>query len=384
MTAPPGTCRLGAVLGVRLLVLASWLSCARDAAVDVDAADTWQDRDGATRADSAPEAGAPRLEVLEPNSVEAGHSRLGLTLRGAEFTEPTYVYFGDEQLLALLVSAQEVTVNLQASMIGAPRAVPVYVRTRQGTSETLMFEIKQPRNPTPTLERINWYLSNPDRPELLAYGGGFVERTQIVWNGRPRPTEIYDWNEARSLFSAEDFGEGCEVAIYTPPPGGGMTAPMACPVQAFARRVPMQTNGLIWDPVRQRLYASEAPDLRESPTGGRVAVIDPMQGVIERYYSVGLTSGPLALSPDGRYLYVGGVLWVQDNGKLHRLDLETGRVDLEIALPTNPDGELNHTTHIAVAPTRRGRIAVSYAPSVGALDNLVVYDDGRPLDTPSA
>ena len=63
------------------------------------------------------------------------------------------------------------------------------------------------------------------------------------------------------------------------------------------------------------LYASEL-----SGTGDAVAVIDPATGTVQARIQVGAEPGPLAMSDDGKYLYVG----LTRDGAVRRVDLERG------------------------------------------------------------
>jgi hypothetical protein len=69
------------------------------------------------------------------------------------------------------------------------------------------------------------------------------------------------------------------------------------------RTLSLIANDIIYDPVTKRIYAS-VPSSAGSK-GNSITVIDPEKGVIEASVFVGSEPNKLAISDDGKYLYVG-------------------------------------------------------------------------------
>lgn len=149
---------------------------------------------------------------------------------------------------------------------------------------------------------------------------------------------------------------------------------------ADIRRVAVATKDLVFDPVSGRLYASAPahPSPGGSVSGDGIAVIEPVTGSIERFMPVGSQPGQLALSDDGRYLYVA----LDGTAAVQRVDLRSGRADLQFPIEAPPfepghDGPLfvedmqvvpGNPQAVALSRQRRG-VSPRFA-------GVVVYDNG--------
>src|SRR6266849_1799221 len=66
--------------------------------------------------------------------------------------------------------------------------------------------------------------------------------------------------------------------------------------------VSLATNDLVYDPGTRRIYASVPSSA--GANGNSITAIDPVTGAIGPSVFIGSEPGKLALSDDGRYLYV--------------------------------------------------------------------------------
>ncbi len=143
------------------------------------------------------------------------------------------------------------------------------------------------------------------------------------------------------------------------------------PAAADLRLLSLPTKELIYDPLRQRIYAS-VPS-----TGGAransVTIINPETGEIGPSIDVGLNPGKLALSDDGRYLYVS----IGFAGSVRRVDLESGKPDLQFAL-SPLQGAAAQARDLEVAPGNAHAVAIATADFGGGLSaaSAAIYDDG--------
>ncbi len=136
-------------------------------------------------------------------------------------------------------------------------------------------------------------------------------------------------------------------------------------------------------PVRDAVYSKLTGNVYGSVTasaglrGNSIARIDPATGTVEATIYVGSNPDGLALSSDGRYLWVG----LSGAAAIRLVDLlqwTTG--------PVHPLGRNEHgwyfPTDLAVAPGNPSRVAVSLRNNVIATpdyEGVAVYDDGRML-----
>jgi hypothetical protein len=151
------------------------------------------------------------------------------------------------------------------------------------------------------------------------------------------------------------------------------------------RRLRLTANDLISAPARGILYASRHG-------GDSVLAIDPKTGAITATIAVGGEPGPLALSDDGRYLYVG----LTSIGAVRRIDLTasvaTDQLSLGAELGPNGTTPLQPKGLIAL-PGRPESFVVSRARTDVSPDfaGIYVYDGVRvrgstlspPFDGPS-
>lgn len=145
------------------------------------------------------------------------------------------------------------------------------------------------------------------------------------------------------------------------------------------QNVALATNDLIYDPFREKIYAS-VPS-RAGALGNTVTAIDPATGAVGPSVFVGSEPGKMAISDDGQFLYVA----LNGAAAVRRVNLVTGLPDLQFGLDTGYSGP-NGVEDIEVVPGSPHSVAVSrnrpnVSPSHGG---VVVYDNGspRPAGTP--
>lgn len=144
---------------------------------------------------------------------------------------------------------------------------------------------------------------------------------------------------------------------------------------AFA--IPLVTNDLVYDSRSGYLFASvpsSVPDL-----GNTIVAIDPRTAKVDRSYATGSEPGPLAISPDGKYLYVG----LNGSAEIQRFDLDTGRADIRFGLGNSDRDGPFFAAEIEVLPDRPSSVAVLLR--AGGYQRVVaVFDDDvrRPVVSP--
>lgn len=143
------------------------------------------------------------------------------------------------------------------------------------------------------------------------------------------------------------------------------------PLSAVA--LSLSATDLIYDPRRKKLYAGIAGS--EGPHGNSVVGIDPETGGVDRPIYVGSDPGRLALSDDGRYLYV----HLYGGGAVRRVDLDMGEAGLLFPLATGGESLLPIVTDMEGIPGRPGSLAVN-----SDAKGIVLYDEGvpRPFSSP--
>jgi hypothetical protein len=148
------------------------------------------------------------------------------------------------------------------------------------------------------------------------------------------------------------------------------------------RKLTLDTNDLVFDPVSSKLYASRPGN------PGSVAAIDPATGLILSSIPVGTGpsttgNGPtsLALSDDGHYLYVA----LNSESAIQRIDLRTFTADIRLTLGADivqPECALQ-VSDMKPLPGNGHALAVSKLtmslPGIACGENfyeVAIYDDG--------
>ena len=141
----------------------------------------------------------------------------------------------------------------------------------------------------------------------------------------------------------------------------------------------LRANDIIYDPVSQRIYASVSafapPDVANT-----IATINPRTGRVESVVPIGFEPGPLAVSDDGQFLYVG----LDGEAAIQRFHIPSQTTGLWFPLGIDPKVGTLFAEDIEVLPGNPNAIAVSRKPGplYSHLD-VAIFDDGvvRPNTT---
>src|SRR5215471_4261935 len=159
--------------------------------------------------------------------------------------------------------------------------------------------------------------------------------------------------------------------------GGGLAKPKQ-PIS-----VHLNAADVVYSPVTDRLFASVVSGANRYPSS--IAVIDPHDGSVVKSIQVDGNPGTMALSDDGRYLYV-----ALDGLRVIRINALKNRSDIEFQI--NPWPVLNPCPNpslgrIQVMPGHPETVAVPILCNDYALTNgVALFDNGimRPRVTPWA
>jgi DNA-binding beta-propeller fold protein YncE len=148
---------------------------------------------------------------------------------------------------------------------------------------------------------------------------------------------------------------------------------LAAPADAQqATKVAITATEVAFDPVGGKLYASVPGNA--ATYANNVVEVDPATGVVTRAVYVGSSPRRMAISDDGRYLYVG----IDGAYAVRRVDLTTMTAGLQFGLGAHSWSGPNMAYDIAVVPGDAASVAVVRAPSSSSTsdDGVAVYTDG--------
>src|SRR5437879_4588216 len=148
----------------------------------------------------------------------------------------------------------------------------------------------------------------------------------------------------------------------------------ATAASADIRQVALKTNDLIYNPATRLIYAS-VPS-KAGALGNSIVAIDPVSGSIGAPVSSGSEPGKLALSEDGRYLYVA----LDGAAAVRRLDLVMGKADLLFSLGKGAFSGPFFVDDMKVLPGSPQSVAVArknlmFTPGHAG---VAIYDNGVP------
>ena len=177
-----------------------------------------------------PGAPTPTLASFAPDHAIAGGTAFTLTATGAGLTEATVLRWNGAPRPTTFISPTSIAANIPAADIAQAGTAQITLFTPApggGESDALEFTIIAP-NPAPSLASLN----PPDVEAgsgaftLVVAGTGFVENSEVRWNGSARPTTFVSSTELHADIPASDVAsEGsAQVTVFNPPPGGGTSS----------------------------------------------------------------------------------------------------------------------------------------------------------------
>ena len=192
----------------------------------------------------------PAATSLAPNSATAGSAGVAMTVNGANFVPGSVVRWNGMDRVTTFVSASQLVAQVTAADLAAAGVAAVSVFNPApggGLSGDLTFTIgTPPSNPPPVLGNLQPAAAPAGSPAftLRVIGSGFVTGSVVRWNGNSRTTTYLSGTELQANITAGDVAAvgTAEVRVFTPAPGGGLSASLAFQVTAVNNPVPTTTG----------------------------------------------------------------------------------------------------------------------------------------------
>jgi Abnormal spindle-like microcephaly-assoc'd, ASPM-SPD-2-Hydin/Beta-propeller repeat len=227
---------------------------------------------------------------------------------------------------------------------------------------------------TPGISSVNATASDAQPPEINIVGTNFFPTSQVFVNGSPRTTHYYGEQLIYADAKPADIAQVGElsVTVSTPAPGGGVSNTFPWDIYAAIRNI--YVLHAVYEPHSALLYASISPT---SPTHANdVIVIDPTTASIVQSWSVGNGPDPLAVSDDGKLLYVG----LDGDMKVAQIALPGGTVNFSTSLGNTPNSSIPMVANaLVVFPGQPHSWAVAQNASQPTFppygQGIAVYDD---------
>lgn len=167
----------------------------------------------------------PAISSLSPSSATAGGAGFTLTVNGTGFVNGSIVRWNGADRSTTFVSATQVTASIVAADIATAGTMTVTVFNPTpggGLSGNASFTVN---NPTPVLTSLNPSSAISAGPgfTLVVNGTGFVNGSQVTWNGANRTTTFISATQVQAGITAADIAVAgsAAVRVVNPAPGGG-------------------------------------------------------------------------------------------------------------------------------------------------------------------
>ena len=180
------------------------------------------------------------LQGGEGGSVTGGYRYRGVSFPGLEGT----YFYADFVIRAFFAATQNKggwtpmgprPTSFSISTFGEDEAGEVYFAHYAGGSGGALYQIQLPR-PIPTLLTLSPGGTVAGSPEITitVAGQDLVPGSELRWNGEARPTTFVDNTRLQTTIPASDLaapGAG-QITVFTPLPGGGVSAALEFTVAA--------------------------------------------------------------------------------------------------------------------------------------------------------
>ncbi len=201
-------------------------------------------------------------------------------------------------------------------------------------------------------------------------GFHFTPQIDVVWNGNNPPSQFVSPNVITVTGTAQDFATPRRIDINLA--GGAGTATLRVYGAASGitshRSVALAANQGLWDPLRQLVYISTPSWVTDF--GDRVVALDPVTGDVVWSLRVGAEPYGLAITDDGKYLYVG----FESLSIMKRIDLATQTIDLTFPLTAQHCCVIApQVSRLRAVPGQNRLVVVLHKNG-----DVGVYDEGQP------
>ena len=183
------------------------------------------------------------------------------------------------------------------------------------------------------------------------------------------PTTFVSSTQLTAAVPANDLGPGnINFTVTTSAPGGGTSS-----AAFYTAYIPIANNSMVYNPTNQLFYLS-IPSSAGAPYANSVVSLDPVTGSLGSPIFVGSEPNRLALTSDGKYLWVG----LDGASAVRKVDLVANAAGLQFSLPTSTSYNTPlKAVAIAAVPGQTESVIVS-ANNQSYNSSLAIYDSGVP------
>ena len=317
----------------------------------------------------------PVISALSPNQFVVNSPASSIQVYGTNLTASSTVLWNGTSLTTSFISSSFLGTYLYAT-------VPANLLTALGTTSVT---VSSPTATPAVSNALTGTVVNPPAPTLTAIspstgpintvmtvtltGTGFTTSSTAAYNGAAVPTTYVSATSLTAALPASSLavpGNGT-FTVTTPAPGGGTTAGLV-----YTAYVAIANNSMVYNPVNGLFYVS-VPSSAGAPYGNSVVAVDPATGALGTPIAVGSEPDRLAITSDGRYLWVG----LDGASAVRQVDLTAGVAGLQFTLGANSGVYASPATALALAalPGAPNSVVVGSSGTYST-PALAIYDSG--------
>ncbi len=318
----------------------------------------------------------PAITSLSPDTASAGRDSVALAVHGTGFVNGAVVLWNGTPLPTGFVSDRQVTTTVAAA--GLARAGLSQVTVRNPGSDTLVSGASQfrVRPGLDSLSVASVYATGSNFAfRVTVYGAGFDSTTRVRINGAPRAPEFVISPARMTVFvGGRDVAAPGRLEVAASDSLGGHSPPIfvpvlpvpASPAITSTHRLDLVVGDLAYSARSGRIYAS-VPS-RAGARGNTLTIVDPGSGQVLASVPVGSEPRKLAVSGDGRYVYVA----LDGEAAVRRYDVDTGTLGDKFAI--GPAGHVVEDMEVIAGAPRS--IAIARKQNGVSSRYALVFDEG--------
>ncbi len=312
----------------------------------------------------------PVITGVNPGSFIAGSPATTITVNGTGLTQASVVRWNGTDLLTSAVNYGAITLFAQVPApllaTAGTASVTVYSPTAAPSlSNPYTITITVPPAPTVTNLYPGAGPINTDTSVTLN-GSNFTAASTVSFNGNNLNVTAQTFYSLTVTIPATSIPVPgiYPFIVTTPAPGGGVSTPLN-----FTAYAPIANNDMVYNPANGLIYAS-VPSSAGPPYGNSIVSIDPATGALGAPILVGSEPNKLAVSSDGKILWVG----LDGASAVRQVNLTTGTAGLQFTLGNNLGIYANPQTAAALAalPGSPNSVVVSAGNTLAIFDNGVI------------
>lgn len=244
----------------------------------------------------------PALTSVNPSTLIAGSPATSIVVQGSSFTPGSVVQWNGTPLTTTYYFSTSLYASVPASLLAAVGTASITVTPPTAIvplSNALSVSITDP--PVPTLSAITPNFGPINAATAVTITGtGFTTGSTVAYNGSALSTTYKDSTSLSATLpaSANALPGNGSFTVSTPAPGGGSSA-----AQIFSAYIPLVSNSMVYNPADGLVYASIGGSAG-APLGNSIVSVNPATGALGTPIFVGSEPDKLALTADGKYLWV--------------------------------------------------------------------------------